>query len=404
MATFSFNERYAMECGGSDAAVFICRLIYWLRENRANKRHFHDGHWWSYNTYEELADIFSWLSEQQLRRMIKKLEKDNVIIIGHYARNDNHESPPTRTNWYAFVDENKYLDDRPSVENEGSDSTPPKNTPKSKGPLPSVDNEGLGNPHMSKSTVPYVEIDGSTCAGINAVENLAVKNLKKAPLPPEESKNSKTASSVPEVEKSKPKSTNLPDPNNPRYAQHKRIAIAAYDQMGKTVLSSNPLISQLMGVIQDCTDCWTLEQQADLLPKVVQAMLDKGQAIRSLPGFLRYKGRGSANDHPYGEALARERPEPAKEDFIEALDLEEAISDVLAGKVLDFTPKSKAAGRRPLVNPTIDYDLIRANLGPKKKRKRKPMTDEERRAMLLRIDPSDAEPTFTDAARQEVAV
>ena len=154
MVTFAFDERYAKECGGSDPAVFINRLIYWLRENRANKRHFHDGHWWSYNTYEELSDIFTWLNEQQIRRMIKKLETDKVILIGHFAKNGNPNSPPSRTNGDAFVDESKYLDDTPSVENEGADDESAKNIRKSLVELPSVENEGRNgatdDPHASK--------------------------------------------------------------------------------------------------------------------------------------------------------------------------------------------------------------------------------------------------------------
>ena len=397
MATFAFDERYAKECGGSDPAVFINRLIYWLRENRANNRHFHDGHWWSYNTYEELSDIFTWLNEQQIRRMIKKLETDKVILVGHYAKNGNPNSPPSRTNWYAFVDESKYLDDNPSVENESSNDEPPKNDRKSLVELPSVENEGrngaAGNSHPSKTNDEMdssVKNEGSTCAGINAVENLAVKNLKKAPLPPEESKNSKTASSVPEVERPKPNpKTNQPDPNNPHFFVHKRIAMAAYEQMGRGVLPSNPQFGQLMGVIADCADCWSLEQQADLLPKVIQLMQDRGEEIRFLHGFLKYKGRGNADEHPYGEVLARERPDPdAVEQEEVSPEVAGMIDEVFAGKVVGrIEPVTRAERKANAKN--IDLETIHERLGSKKKHKRKRMTDEERRAMMLRIDPGD---------------
>lgn len=255
---------------------------------------------------------------------------------------------------------------------------------------------------MGPQMIPMRQNEGSTCASIYAVENLAVKNLKKAPWPPEESKNSKTAASVPDVERPKPK-TYQPDPSNPHYAVHKRIAVAAYDQMGRAILSSNRQFGQLVGVIADCTDCWSPEQQTDLLPKVIQLMQDRVEEIRFLHGFLKYKGRGNADEHPYGEVLAKERPDPdaveQEEVFPEVAGM---IDEVFAGKVVGriapvAKPKRKANGKN------IDLETIHANRGSKKKRKRKPMTDKERREMRLRIDPGDSVQPEPAAGQEVVA-
>ncbi len=111
-------------------------------------------------------------------------------------------------------------------------------------------------------------------------------------------------------EQPKPKATreDLPDLNNPRYAHHRRIAQDAFDRCGQTPGSQS--IRQLMRTLSDCEDCWTLEDQERLLPKVIQAAFDRNKPIVSLSGFLRYSGRGGAANHPFGAALAGERPEP----------------------------------------------------------------------------------------------
>ena len=197
------------------------------------------------------------------------------------------------------------------------------------------------------------------------------------------------SSSLGEAEK-----TNKPDPSNPRYAAHKKIALAAYEQMGKMVLPSNPIISNLMGVIQDCADCWSLDQQADLLPKIITQMVEhrtslpadhpdkQKDPIYNLPAFLKYQGRGSAADHPYGSALSRERAEPEKEDFTPAPEMQEAINAILVGKEMPSSP---------------NYKMLRdalPELGPHRrvkpvKRVRKKLTEEERRELLLKMDPPD---------------
>ncbi len=110
-------------------------------------------------------------------------------------------------------------------------------------------------------------------------------------------------------EQPKPKAReDLPDLNNPRYAHHRRIAEDAFDRCGQT--PSIYHIRQLMRTLSDCEDCWTLEDQERLLPKVIQAAFDRSKPIVSLSGFLRYSGRGGAANHPFGAALSAERPEP----------------------------------------------------------------------------------------------
>lgn len=85
---------------GINAAILIHNLKNWIRVNKANGRNYYDGHYWTYNTAKAFSQLFPYLSEDTIRKTLKKLEKNGVILIGHF-----NKSGFDRTNWYAFTDE-----------------------------------------------------------------------------------------------------------------------------------------------------------------------------------------------------------------------------------------------------------------------------------------------------------
>ena len=98
-----FDIDVAKEYGIAEA-VIVNNLQWWIRKNKANGTHLHDGRTWTYNSQKALTDLFPYLSRQSLRTAIKHLCEDGVIMIGDY-----NENPFNKVNWYAFVDEDRWI-------------------------------------------------------------------------------------------------------------------------------------------------------------------------------------------------------------------------------------------------------------------------------------------------------
>jgi len=91
-------------------AVLIHHLAFWIEHNRANKRHFIEGHWWTYNSITAYQALFSYLTEKQIRGALRKLIDKGVLLTGRH-----HDNKYDRTTWYAFADEDRFLDSRPDA-------------------------------------------------------------------------------------------------------------------------------------------------------------------------------------------------------------------------------------------------------------------------------------------------
>ena len=83
---------------GIEAAILLQNIYFWTDKNRANDKHFHDGHFWTYNSVKAYKELFSYMSESTIRRALKKLEDDGVILTGNY-----NQVKYDHTNWYAIT-------------------------------------------------------------------------------------------------------------------------------------------------------------------------------------------------------------------------------------------------------------------------------------------------------------
>lgn len=94
---------------GLSEAIFIQQLHYWLKDSNNVK----EGFKWVYNTYDDWKVQFPWWSISTIRRIITKLEKSNLIIIGNF-----NKMKIDNTKWYRINYD--LLEDmsRPSVQNE----------------------------------------------------------------------------------------------------------------------------------------------------------------------------------------------------------------------------------------------------------------------------------------------
>lgn len=100
---FSFDVQTATDYG-VDEAIMIQNFIFWIEKNLAGGRHYHDGRTWTYNTQEAFTFLFPFWSYKQIRRIVDSLIKQNVLITGNYNKHSFD-----RTLWYAFKDQDKWL-------------------------------------------------------------------------------------------------------------------------------------------------------------------------------------------------------------------------------------------------------------------------------------------------------
>lgn len=85
---------------GTNEAVILYNFAFWIKHNTANQRNVRDGRVWTYNSQRALSEIFDFLSERQIQRILKKLEDSGAIIKGNY-----NSKQMDRTCWYSVSDE-----------------------------------------------------------------------------------------------------------------------------------------------------------------------------------------------------------------------------------------------------------------------------------------------------------
>lgn len=82
---------------GLNEAIVLQQIHYWVIINTKKGQNFHDGYYWTYNTYEDWQENFPFWSTRTVRRIIRKLEDMEVVISGNYnkLKIDN-------TKWYRI--------------------------------------------------------------------------------------------------------------------------------------------------------------------------------------------------------------------------------------------------------------------------------------------------------------
>ena len=112
---------------GIQAAILIENLRFWLLKNIANKKNLHEGHYWTYNSAKAFAELFPYISEDAIQRILKKLEAEGIIFTGNFNNN-----PYDRTKWYRLNEEylsaNSLLPFRENAESSSTDINKDRNT------------------------------------------------------------------------------------------------------------------------------------------------------------------------------------------------------------------------------------------------------------------------------------
>ena len=100
---YSFDEEVAKEVG-VNAAIILDKFTWWIRQNEANERNFHDGRYWTYNSTKALTSMFPFFKGKQIGRILKKLINDGYLMTGNY-----NKIAFDRTLWYALTDKGERL-------------------------------------------------------------------------------------------------------------------------------------------------------------------------------------------------------------------------------------------------------------------------------------------------------
>ena len=77
----------AAEVLGVNESIIIQQIHYWLNINEKAKINFHEGRYWTYNTYENWQKTnFRFLSVPTLKRIFKKLEDKKILIKDNFNK------------------------------------------------------------------------------------------------------------------------------------------------------------------------------------------------------------------------------------------------------------------------------------------------------------------------------
>lgn len=93
-----FNSRLA-SMYGIEEAILIHNFYYWIKKNAANEQNFRDGRYWTYNTTKAFQELFPYINETKIHRVIKHLVEEDIILKEKY-----NSGKFDRTCWYSFSD------------------------------------------------------------------------------------------------------------------------------------------------------------------------------------------------------------------------------------------------------------------------------------------------------------
>lgn len=101
--THVFEVEVAQELGVTEA-ILITHFQFWIKKNKANNLHEHDGRTWTYNSMKAFEELFPYWSVQTIRTALKHLTEKGVLLTANY-----NEKPFDRTLWYAFQNEDRWI-------------------------------------------------------------------------------------------------------------------------------------------------------------------------------------------------------------------------------------------------------------------------------------------------------
>jgi hypothetical protein len=130
--TMYFRPEIAKELG-TDSAIILSNIEFWVYHNQTNNKHLHDGKNWTFNSIKAFQEQFHWLSVQNIRTCLKKLEEAGYIEVGNY---NQHKYDQTK--WYSLGKQFHLLESTNAID-------------KTNKPIP--DNKPDNKPYNSKAEI-----------------------------------------------------------------------------------------------------------------------------------------------------------------------------------------------------------------------------------------------------------
>lgn len=87
-------KKYGLEC-----AILLNNFRFWINKNKANKKHFYEGRYWTYNSVKAFSELFPYWSVHQIGRYLRRLEDEGLIISGNF-----NKAGYDHTKWYSVND------------------------------------------------------------------------------------------------------------------------------------------------------------------------------------------------------------------------------------------------------------------------------------------------------------
>lgn len=121
----TFDIQIATEFKSTEVAIVFHHIQYWTEVNSRRKKNFFDGQYWMYQTLEEMASHFPYLSKDQVKRNISKLVDAGWVIKGNFNRTQFD-----RTVWYSVNQKvftkwrNRQMDESVSPDGKDDIATP----------------------------------------------------------------------------------------------------------------------------------------------------------------------------------------------------------------------------------------------------------------------------------------
>jgi hypothetical protein len=95
VSAHQFDPEVAAQVG-VNAAVIYQNIAFWCEKDRVNGKKIFDGRAWTYNSTKAYSEQFWYLTPDQIRRALEKLESAGLIAVGCF-----NKDPRDRTKWYC---------------------------------------------------------------------------------------------------------------------------------------------------------------------------------------------------------------------------------------------------------------------------------------------------------------
>lgn len=88
----SFNVEIAKQYG-IEKAVILENFYFWIKKNQANEKNMHDGKAYTFNTASAFAELFPYIKERQIAKLLREMEsEDDLLLSGQFNNYDRTKS------------------------------------------------------------------------------------------------------------------------------------------------------------------------------------------------------------------------------------------------------------------------------------------------------------------------